>query len=488
MKLAAKLILILFLAVGALTTAMAYFTIHQQYASFQKGREETARELKDKVSDLLTKAWKEGGREGVDDALASMSLEIRQTEMRWVQFNADGDHPDAPTAPMDSLPRVLEGKIESVVIRHNGGEERLHTFFQVPGHADDRVGVELSDSLAPLKEQERRTVYSTIMTLLGLSLVCVGVVVFAGLQLVGHPLEKLVGKTRQIADGDYSQPVHVPGHDELSRLGAALNHLSDRLCAQKQTIDTETAARIAALNQLRHADRLKTVGRLAAGIAHELGTPLNVVSGRAGLIANGRLSNDEVRQSAVTIKSEADRITHIIRQLLDFARRTELQRQTVDLSALATRTAELLSTIAEKNHVQLNVNAKSGTVRANIDEAQIQHVLTNIIMNSIQAIAEAGTVNIDIGVRNVTPPPDAQRDTGDYAFIEVRDTGIGMKPDDLEQIFEPFFTTKDVGEGTGLGLSIAYGIIQEHGGWIDVQSESGSGSCFTLYLPKETEQ
>jgi two-component system, NtrC family, sensor kinase len=121
----------------------------------------------------------------------------------------------------------------------------------------------------------------------------------------------------------------------LSQLATALNQMCRQLDDQQQRIRSETAERLAAMEQLRHADRLKTVGRLAAGIAHEMGTPLNVVSGRAGLIASGKLSDEEIQQSALTIKAEADRITGIIRQLLDFARRRSPQRNQIDLRDVA---------------------------------------------------------------------------------------------------------------------------------------------------------
>jgi signal transduction histidine kinase len=252
-------------------------------------------------------------------------------------------------------------------------------------------------------------------------------------------------------------------------------------------IVTETAERLAAMEQLRHADRLRTVGRLAAGLAHELGTPLNVVSGRAGLIASGKLEPDEILHSAATIKTEADRITEIVRQLLDFARRRQPKRVALDLRIIARRTVELLQPLAAKRDIVVRLIDDEDPVSACIDQDQIQQVLTNLVMNAIQAVDSGGEVRLRLGSELRPDNGFADTEPSDYARIAVEDQGMGISEEQLEHIFEPFYTTKDVGEGTGLGLSIAHGIVQEHQGWIDVSSSPGMGTCFTVYLPKESE-
>jgi signal transduction histidine kinase len=261
--------------------------------------------------------------------------------------------------------------------------------------------------------------------------------------------------------------------------------MCDQLRQAQEKIADEARARVAALEQLRHADRLRTVGRLAAGIAHELGTPLNVVSGRAGLIASGRLSAEDVHKSALTIKTEADRIAGIIRQLLDFARRNTPQRKLVDVNELVHQTLELLKPIAEKRACAVTVIPLAPSSMLHVDPGQLQQVLTNLIVNASESMPRGGPIDVTITRQELQPARGTDRTAGEYVRIDVRDRGEGMAPDILDQIFEPFFTTKPVGEGTGLGLSIAYGIVQEHGGWIDVASSPGHGSCFSVYLPTE---
>src|SRR5262249_4364200 len=236
---------------------------------------------------------------------------------------------------------------------------------------------------------------------------------------------------------------------------------------------------------LRHADRLNTVGKLASGIAHELGTPLNVVSGRARMIASGDLDGREVKESAETIVAQADRMVRIIRQLLDFARRRTAQKAPESLPELARRTVALLGPIADERGVTLEVAEGGGPLRAEVDAVQLEQALTNLVVNGIQAMPKGGTVTVSVSRERARPPADHGGTEQDWVKIEVADQGVGMAPETRAHVFEPFFTTKPVGEGTGLGLAVTYGIVQEHGGWIDVASELGAGSRFRVYLPGE---
>ena len=247
-------------------------------------------------------------------------------------------------------------------------------------------------------------------------------------------------------------------------------------------------------------------------MAHELGTPLNVVSGRAELISSGKLSDTEIADSAKAIKTETEKMTTTICQLLDFARRSTPHRVSVDLQQVVRQTLQLLCSIAEKQKVTLSSAEDSrsspedcrssaegggssteddGRLTAMVDVGQIQQVLTNLILNAIQAMPEGGPVLVEVSRQRTQPPEGREGKPGQYYCISVRDEGVGISAEDIEHLFEPFFTTKDLGEGTGLGLSISYGIVREHGGWIEAASEPGKGSCFSVYLPQgpqESEQ
>jgi signal transduction histidine kinase len=193
-----------------------------------------------------------------------------------------------------------------------------------------------------------------------------------------------------------------------------------------------------------------------------------------------------VDHSALAIKSEADRMAGLIRQLLDFARRPTPQRVDVDLRDVAQQTVLLLEPLAEKRQVRLRIAAESGPIRAQVDTRQIQQVLTNLVINAVQSMPDGGEVTLRLASARAIPPDAEDRIEREYAVVAVADRGSGIPEEELPRIFEPFFSTKQAGQGTGLGLSIAEGIMREHGGWIAVRSRVGEGSCFTIYLAKGT--
>ena len=204
---------------------------------------------------------------------------------------------------------------------------------------------------------------------------------------------------------------------------------------------------------------------------------MNVVAGRAGLIGSGKLDSEQIVQSAAAIKLEADKMTLIIRQLLDFARASAPRKLPVDLRTIVRQTIDMLDSIAGKQKVQLIFTPEAEEAVAEVDAGQIQQVLTNLAINAIQAMPDGGQVRFSIDSRSGRSADGGSGGPSAFFAIQVRDQGVGIPEEHLPQLFEPFFTTKDVGAGTGLGLSIAYGIVQEHGGWIDVTSRVGEGSC-----------
>jgi signal transduction histidine kinase len=264
----------------------------------------------------------------------------------------------------------------------------------------------------------------------------------------------------------------------------------------RHALNAEIAERLRTQEQLRHADRLATVGKLASGIAHELGTPLGVALMRANMIATNQNAGRETRDAGRIIGEQIDRITHIVRQLLDFARGRgtvppgPLKRQNpTDLVALANHVVSMLQPLAVKRNLVIDIVRGDNTPEPPTNAQQIEQVLVNLVVNAIHASKPARKVTISIASDDARPPADvtppmlAEDGEPHYAVISVKDEGIGIAPEILPRIFEPFFTTKNVGEGTGLGLSVAYGIVREHGGWIEVESERDKGSCFSVYLP-----
>jgi signal transduction histidine kinase len=194
------------------------------------------------------------------------------------------------------------------------------------------------------------------------------------------------------------------------------------------------------------------------------------------------LASASAKHARIIIE-QTQRMSTIIRQLLNLARHQPPHKETCDLCQLAKQTATVLATIAEKNRANIEICPNSGPHTALVDSAQIQQVFTNLIVNAIQAMQNGGKIRIGFGPSTATPPAGIGLAESGRIEVTVLDEGSGIPEDQLGQIFEPFFTTKPVGMATGLGLSVAYGIVQDHNGFITVESEPGRGSCFAIHIP-----
>lgn len=485
MKLTAKLVLIFLVGILIVQAVNAYWLTHRENKEFEDELRQQAQQLADAAKRQLSKSPQQAP-EKAGELASQMNRDLQGRRVRFVYLKNWSDARFQPQAPIDRV-ELTYGEIYVYPRSTQKGENLLHVYSPVAEVNGKPTGLELTAPLSPIEDRNRSTIMQHVVVAAA-TLMCAFGVSLLGIKLVGNRLKKLIEKTNRIAAGDFSGPVRVKGNDELSQLGKALNGMCAALENSQEKVRAETQARVAAVEQLRHADRLNTVGRLASGVAHELGTPLNVVAGRAGLIASGRLNNDEVQTSAQTIKEETDRITGIIRQLLNFARRAEPQRTVADLREVTRQTTELLRPMADKRQVAISLQSPSIPLRARVDVGQIQQVITNLTVNAIQAMPDGGKISVELGTDEAVSPEEPATGRQPCFKISVQDQGQGIAENDLPHLFEPFFTTKDVGEGTGLGLSVSYGIAQDHGGWIDVQSVAGQGSRFTLYLPQEMNQ
>jgi len=240
-------------------------------------------------------------------------------------------------------------------------------------------------------------------------------------------------------------------------------------------VEGERLGRRSAIEQLRHAERLNVVGKLAAGVAHELGTPLNVVATTAELMASDGYDRELVHESCRVIVDQSERMATIIRQLLDFGRRGGGDRARTDLGALVESTVVLLRPLARKRRVELELGLPREPLFGAVNRLEIGQVLSNLVLNALQAMPSGGRSLVELR---------RGRERGvDVAVLSVSDEGTGIRPEDVPRVFDPFFTTKDVGEGTGLGLSVTYGIVADHGGRVNVETEWGRGSRFSVVLP-----
>ncbi|HVY45577.1 MAG TPA: ATP-binding protein [Minicystis sp.] len=472
MKLARTITLVLLSTFVALLTVLQAFEIRRALADYEHDAAVelalTGRALRPAISEV----WEQEGPARALELLRRADLDVEHVEIHWIPRGAA-----APPVDADVTAALANGR-EATRARPASAPDRLFVYVPTTAGGAIELSRHLADRHAVLAHVLRDRLRSVLAAVAGAAVISV----LAGVWLVGRPVARLVDQARRIGSGDLGHRVPPRRRDEIGELAREMNGMCDRLRAARDGMADAAEARIRALEQLRHADRLRTVGTLASGMAHELGTPLSIIAGRAKMIA-AAAPGGELAQFAGIILGQTEKMTRIMRNLLDFARRRPAQKQPTDLRDVVRRTVDLLTPLARRKGVELRVEASEAPWIANIDAAQIEQALANLVVNAIQAMPAGGDVTIS------TLDASARRAANDGAFrgVAVRDRGEGIRPEDQPHVFEPFFTTKDVGEGTGLGLSVTYGIVEEHGGFLDLESAPGAGSCFSMFFPAPEE-
>jgi signal transduction histidine kinase len=252
----------------------------------------------------------------------------------------------------------------------------------------------------------------------------------------------------------------------------------------RQREETETALR-ESQEQLLQSQKMEAMGQLAGGIAHDFNNLLLVINGYSELLLNELKSDEKKRREIEQIKQAGDRAAALTQKMLAFSRRQLFQPRPIDLNTVVSNISPMLSRlIGETIHVMTTL-APVGHVKA--DPVQLEQVIVNLALNARDAMPDGGTLTIEtsnVELDHVYIDQHRGPHVGTYVRLTVRDTGMGMDAETRQRVFEPFFTTKEVGKGTGLGLSMVYGIIKQSGGYIDVTSQPGFGSTFTIYLPR----
>ena len=224
-------------------------------------------------------------------------------------------------------------------------------------------------------------------------------------------------------------------------------------------------------SQLIQSDRLAALGQLAAGVAHEINTPLTLILGYADILSQTVGSDNLSNSYLKTIVEESERISDIVRSLLNFARPSNMPAGKCKVNETCRRTLRIFGGQMARRGIQVTMELDESEPEAAIDTGELQQVILNMLLNAMQAMPDGGHLGIQTRVSR------------DMVEIAITDTGIGIAPENLQKVFNPFFTTKEVGKGTGLGLSVSFDIIEKHGGTVKVESQLGRGTAFTIVLP-----
>jgi signal transduction histidine kinase len=303
----------------------------------------------------------------------------------------------------------------------------------------------------------------------------VAVTMISGLLLgtayVTRPLATMLDGVAHVRDGDFKSRVALIRHDEIGALVDEFNTMVAALGEARQQIDHANEARLRVERGLQGIDKMITIGQLSAGLAHEIGSPLQVLSGRgAALLA--RSSDPETRRQAEILVEQTGRITRIVEQLLSFGRRRPAVIARCDLAVPVVTVLELLDGEARRRGVALETQFDSADHVIDADEDQMQQIVLNLVKNSLAATPPGGRITVRV---------EASAGDAPAVRLVVRDTGPGIPPEMAANLFEPFFTTRAQEGGTGLGLAVVRAIVVEHGGTITARSDHGAE--FVVSLP-----
>ncbi|MEP7337664.1 MAG: ATP-binding protein [Acidobacteriota bacterium] len=316
-----------------------------------------------------------------------------------------------------------------------------------------------------------------LITLTLFAVISLGVLVVMRTNLA-RPIKELLTGAAALGEGDLNYRVIVPGRwNEFSRLASEFNRMADRLGEQRQAIVQAAEECLTLEQQLLLAERLASLGRLAAGVAHEMGAPLNVIKGRIEqLRERPDTPREKVERNLAIINHQADVIARIVRELLNLSRPFHIHHEPVELPLLVQDVFELIEADAAKSGIRLEYVGQNPTQVLG-DRELLHQVLMNICLNSVQAMKTGGSLRVEI------PAHETVRDGRTLAALRISDTGPGIAPEHMNRVFDPFFTTKEVGEGIGMGLSVSRRIVEEHGGFIEVANQIEGGAIFTVWLP-----
>ena len=346
------------------------------------------------------------------------------------------------------------------------------------------TNISLARSEQNVAESTRQLAIYTILAVLGVALLSAAFVRY----MLGGPLKALTVGTHAIGSGGLGYQIQVGSNGELRDLANSFNTMSHQLLEAHQEINSWTRtleARVeektrqlsSAQEEMLRVERMASIGKLAAVVAHEINNPLAGILTYAKLLKK-RLSrepnpNAENISMLELVETESRRCGEIVKNLMTFARPTSMNREPADLNAIIDRCVRLVQHQLKLKNIELHLQLNPELVLVRCDQGQIEQVVLALVMNAIDAMLNGG--NLFLSSRRIADSSDVQ--------IEVRDDGVGMPPDVLSKMFEPFFTTKEHGRGLGLGLAISRNIVERHAGKIAVTSEPGHGTSFLITLP-----
>ena len=392
-----------------------------------------------------------------------------------------------PALEVAVLRKVLSTRMPAQMSTRLHEEQLVHYILPLSTEKGEPLGAVQVLQREPFLEEAASSLRQSIVLLTAaMVLATCAVILLVTRYSVSRPIEELVRSLRGVGSGGFESRVSVRRGDEFGRLAQAFNGMCERLEASQRSLLDAQDERRRMEARLRHAERLAAIGRLAAGLAHEIGTPLNVIGGRAERLLRSFHDDEPAARSLRIICAQMERIARIVHGMLDFARMREPHLARTEIGPILGKVLEFLGQKFEEARVKVVASLQGGAGTVLADSDQIHQVFLNLCANALDAMPRGGTLRVS--AEHVDRPhPEGNGEALPFVAVTFEDTGAGIPRENLDRVFDPFFTTKDVGRGTGLGLSISYGIVREHGGFFDIESEPGRGTRLTVYLPEAAE-
>ena len=427
-----------------------------------------------------------------------------------VVSNSKDIHLTQMTLSKEQINRLKKDKYLSTL--HDVGEERWLEVI-VPLHSGARVigGIRVVSTLDEVQSfLSKKRDRAVILTFSSILIILITLTILFG-KLVGDPIQKLVEAMSRAEKGDLEAEAHIQSEDELGKLGrnfnrmlktiretheqnvqllAQVNQFNEELTKKIEAATSELAKRneeLRLLNealfesqrQLSQSEKLAAVGQVTATMAHQIGTPLNSISGYIQLILQDGNLQPKDRDRLQIIESQLDRLADSVKNFLSFTRQPKPQLRSLDVNQVLEELIHLSEPWFLARNVRLSSHLSPDLPSILGDSTHLQTLFLNLITNALDAMPQGGALTI----KTRQTPPTLSSEDGRWLEISITDNGIGITEESKKRIFDPFFTTKKMGEGTGLGLSICEKIVKEHSGKIDLESEVGKGSTFSILIP-----
>jgi signal transduction histidine kinase len=505
MRIATKLNLVLILAVAVVVAGFGYLRMQQERARLSEELQQEVVLLANAVRLAVEHSLRDRRPEDIKELLGEIVRDpnpvdrVRIFNHRLEEISsASTDVAAATVVPREDWDQVLKGSQRLVRFVGTASRPVVYVILPLKNRQGTVVGgLEVVHVATRVRRQMEETTLELTVRLALLSLTIALVIWIAVRISIRRPIRGLVRASLALGRGHLGQRITVRRRDEIGQLASAFNRMAEDLQAAQERAQNEAHARLDVERQLQQAQKLAALGRLASEVAHEIGTPLNIISGRTEVIQKRLPLDHPLARHAATMLRQVERISSIIRQLLDYARPHRPALSSVAVPPVLGRVVDLLEPLARKRQIRLVAEAPRTTAPLLADPDQLQQVLLNLVTNALDATAPSGQVRLaaDNGDGELGPPgaqarPQVSRGQAatPYVTLQVDDTGCGIPTDRLEKIFEPFFSTKERRGGTGLGMPIVEDIVRAHRGAIEIESVEGRGTTIRLRWPAAVDE